>query len=174
MSKSVTHTKKLEASKADSLFISAFKFIICVAGIYVSFIYYGIKIEENFKKDYNGKKNRIYIFPIIIQSLMTLILSVVVLSLSDKINWSHLKNPQVLKSSSFVFLGLMLSNYSLNHISFLLQMMIKSSKCISAMVLTYLFPLDEGKNLVSKSNLIFGTIITAGIILFQLSVIIYF
>lgn len=155
----------------ESLLISFVKFATCVTGIYVSFILYSVKIEENFKKDYNGRLNRNYIFPIILQSLMSLALSMLVLSLTSGIKWRLLKDPLVFKSSSFIFLGLIISNYSLNHISFLLQMMIKSSKCISAMLLTYLFPLKQGKNIVSKANLIFGTLITAGIVLFQLSVL---
>lgn len=149
--------------------MGAAKTLLCVAGIYVSFIYYGVKIEKNFKKSYDGLYNRFYIFPIILQSLMALVLSMVILACTGKIKWSLLSDPDVKKSSTFIFLGLLISNYSLKHISFLLQMMIKSSKCISAMLLTYLFPLNKGKNLVSRSNIVFGAMITVGIIGFQLS-----
>jgi len=77
----------------------------------------------------------------------------------------------VIVTSSMVFLGLFLTNLSIVWgVDFVLMNMVKSSKCISVVLLTFLFPPKDAKRTVALANIIFGVIIFAGLTLFNMQV----
>ncbi len=159
------------SSEAEqSLLVSTGKILFSIGGIYFAFVMFTMKLEETYKADYGGMKNHMCWVPVMIQSFLAFFLAYIILKKTNRLNFDVLKDMDVIKSSVFIFVGLIASNYSLRHISFLLQMMIKSGKCISAMLLTFLFPPNKGQRLVSKTNLFFAAVITGGIVMFQLSV----
>lgn len=76
-----------------------------------------------------------------------------------------------IRSPVLIFFGMLFTNLSLKlDVNYLLFTMVKSSKCLAVMLLTYFFPIDKGKASLSKKELIFGYIITAGLIIFNISV----
>ena len=77
----------------------------------------------------------------------------------------------VIVTSFMVFFGLFLTNLSIVWgVDFVLMNMVKSSKCISVVLLTFFFPPKNAQRSVSMANIVFGLIIFAGLTLFNIKV----
>jgi hypothetical protein len=57
-----------------------------------------------------------------------------------------------------------------NNVSLILMTMIKSSKTLTVMLITYFFPKKGAKVNLKRANIIFGMVITAGLVIFNFSV----
>lgn len=119
-----------------------------------------------------------------LQALACVIISAVVLSLQKDAKTGESKlsltvrtmllNRNVIITGCLVFGGMYLTNMGiLSGVNFVFMNMIKSSKCLSVMVLTWLFPPKGGKRLVGIQNIIFGCVITVGLVMFNMKVRIY-
>ena len=80
-------------------------------------------------------------------------------------------NKLTIISPIFIFLGMLFTNFGLmQEVNYLLFNMIKSSKCLAVMLLTFFFPVKGVNNTLSRKELIYGFIITFGLVIFNLSV----
>jgi hypothetical protein len=125
-------------------------------------------------------KNRSIAFAVGFQALMCVFISGIYLALQKtKSGQSKLAltfntmlfDKIVILTAFFVFFGMFLTNLGIiSGVNFVMMTMIKSSKCLSATLLTFLFPPKGAKRTVSFANVIFGVVITLGLILFNMKV----
>ena len=67
-----------------------------------------------------------------------------------------------------VFFGMFLTNLGLvGGINFIFMNMLKSSKCLNVILLTWLFPTKGNGNMIRLDNVLVGLVITAGLIMFN-------
>lgn len=126
----------------------------------------------------NGKKNNGVTFAMFIQSFSCVIISGFILLFTGGLGQvfkNMLFNKVALISPIFIFLGMFFTNLGLRYeVNYLLFTMIKSSKCLAVMLLTYFFPTVQGKSSIKRKELMYAIIITAGLVVFNMSVKIIF
>jgi UDP-galactose transporter B1 len=149
------------------------KFIISVGGIYISYIYFGLVMERLFKYDYSGQnraKGTYEKFSFgFATSIFQNLFSWLVAMLVNRIVYKQSQSKMDLKSELTIafcnFSSVNLASQSLAFTSFPVQALMKSSKIISILIVSFLI----GSNAQhTKSQYFCGFIITTGIVIFNL------
>jgi UDP-galactose transporter B1 len=160
---------------SSSLFDSKpVKFLIAVGGIYTSYIYFGLITERLFREDYSGlnrEKGTYQKFTFgFATSLFQNFLSFIIAALVNRIYYKKSKSSMDLKSelkiASFSFVSVFLASQALAYVSFPIQAIMKSSKIISILIVSLVL---GSKQKFAKSQYLCGFLITAGIVLFNVS-----
>jgi len=152
------------------------KFVVAVGGIYVSYIYFGLIMERLFNSDYTGKtkenKDADYekftfgFATSIFQNLFSFILAMLV----NRFYYKQTKSKMDIKSELLIagcsFGSVFMAAQALAYISFPVQALMKSSKIISILIVSFLL---GSKANHTKSQYFCGFIITAGIVIFNLT-----
>lgn len=77
----------------------------------------------------------------------------------------------VMLTGFLVFFGMFLTNLGVvRGINFVFMNMLKSSKCLSVILLTWLFPTKGNDKMIRLDNVLVGLVITAGLLLFNTEV----
>jgi len=158
------------------------KFVISVGGIYISYIYFGLIMERLFNSDYTGQSTNsesdsegvkptfqkfTYGFA---TSIFQNILSFLVAMIVNRVHYKQTKSKMDLKSELLIagcsFGSVFMAAQALAYISFPVQALMKSSKIISILIVSFLL---GSKASHTKSQYFCGFIITLGIIIFNLS-----
>lgn len=150
------------------------KFVIAVGGIYTSYIYFGLIMERLFSYDYSGQNRPkgtyerfSYGFATsLFQNIFSFILAACVnrFYYNQKQSRMDLKSELIIGSCSFG--SVFMASQALAYVSFPVQAIMKSSKIISILIVSFLLGF-KGQH--TKSQYFCGFIITAGIIIFNLS-----
>jgi UDP-galactose transporter B1 len=149
------------------------KFLIAVGGIYISYIYFGLIMERLFNSDYSGQnrekgyeKFTFGFATSIFQNIFSYLLALLV----NRVYYNQTKSKMGLKSELLIagcnFGSVFLASQALAFISFPIQALMKSSKIISILIVSFLL---GSKAQHTKSQYFCGIIITAGIIIFNLT-----
>jgi len=84
---------------------------------------------------------------------------------------TFMTDKDAVKCASFFFFGMFFTNLALqNNVSIILMTMIKSSKTLVVIFITYFWPVKGGKSRIKKVSILFSMIITAGLLVFNISV----
>jgi len=149
------------------------KFLISVGGIYISYIYFGLIMERLFKSNYTGdgktegyEKFTFGFATSIFQNLLSFLLAMGVNRLHYKQTKSKMDRKSELLIASCSFGSVFLAAQALAYISFPVQALMKSSKIISILIVSFL--LGSGAK-HTKSQYFCGFIITLGIVIFNLT-----
>jgi UDP-galactose transporter B1 len=154
------------------------KFVISVGGIYISYIYFGLVMERLFKSDYTGitkqegKEDEDYerftfgFATSIFQNLLSFLLAMAV----NRFYYGETKSKMDRRSELIIagcsFGSVFLAAQALAYISFPVQALMKSSKIISILIVSFLMK-SGAKH--TNSQYFCGFIITLGIVIFNLS-----
>jgi UDP-galactose transporter B1 len=156
------------------------KFLISVGGIYISYIYFGLVMERLFKSDYTGQslekvegkeKGEYERFTFgfatsIFQNFLSFLLAMAV----NRLHYGEKKSKMDLKSELIIagcsFGSVFLAAQALAYVSFPVQALMKSSKIISILIVSFLLR-SNAKH--TKSQYFCGFIITLGIVIFNLT-----
>jgi len=157
------------------------KFVVAVGGIYISYIYFGLVMERLFKSDYTGKSTseegsgkgkgdyERFTFGFatsIFQNLLSFLLAMAV----NRIKYNQTQSKMDRKSELIIagcsFGSVFLAAQALAYISFPVQALMKSSKIISILIVSFLLG-SNAKH--TRSQYFCGFIITLGIIIFNLT-----
>ncbi|KAH3673698.1 hypothetical protein WICMUC_003514 [Wickerhamomyces mucosus] len=155
---------------------SVWQLILCIVGIYTTFLSWGILQEQLTKQTFDGEH---FHFPLIInlsQSLFSSIVGFIYLKLSYKVSSESLDhkkisifNPNLLKYISLVAITQSLSSpiglSSVEHVDYLLYTLAKSCKLIPVMIVHILL---YGKRFPLYKYLV-ATGVTFGVVLFTLT-----
>jgi UDP-galactose transporter B1 len=142
------------------------KLLIAVAGVYGSFIYYGILQEKLFKTDYSGGKNERFKFAwatLFLQGIMSYLLAGAINRFYYGLKQSVLPLKLQFQVSLFYSISMFGSNAALKYVSYPIQALMKSSKIISVMLISAI----SGTEKFSKIQYVSATVITLGIIIFN-------
>jgi len=148
------------------------KFLISVGGIYISYIYFGLVMERLFKSNYTGKDEKDYekftfgFATSIFQNLFSFIVAMAVNRIHYKQTQSKMDRKSELIIAGCSFGSVFLAAQALAYISFPVQALMKSSKIISILIVSFLIG-SNAKH--TKSQYFCGFIITLGIIIFNLT-----
>jgi len=165
----------MSTPKSSSIFDSKpVKFMIAVGGIYTSYIYFGLITERLFREDYSGQnreKGKYEKFTFgFATSLFQNMLSFIIAALVNRLYYKRSKSSMDLKSevkiASFSFVSVFLASQALAYVSFPIQAIMKSSKIISILIVSLVL---GSKQKFAKSQYLCGFLITAGIVLFNVS-----
>ena len=148
------------------------KFLISVGGIYTSYIYYSLIMEKLFKHDYSGEGRRKGEFQpfnfgfatSLFQNVFSFLLALLAKRFIEKQTKNSLPLKTQIKMSFVNFLSIFLASQALAYVSFPVQAIMKSSKIISILIVSFLLRI---KGHHTKSQYACGFIITLGIILFN-------
>jgi len=150
------------------------KFVIAVGGIYISYIYFGLIMERLFSFDYSGQnrpKGEFQRFDFgfatsLFQNLFCFILAACVNRFYHGQKQSKMDIKSELLIASCSFGSVFLASQALAYVPFPVQAIMKSSKIISILIVSFIM---GAKGQHGKSQYFCGFIITAGIVLFNLS-----
>jgi len=150
------------------------KFTIAVGGIYLSYIYFGLIMERLFRYDYSGlnrEKGTYERFSFgfatsLFQNLFCFIVAAAVnrFYYNQKQSKMDIKSELLIASCSFG--SVFLASQALAYVPFPVQAIMKSSKIISILIVSFIMG-ARGQH--GKSQYFCGFIITAGIVLFNLT-----
>jgi len=150
------------------------KFFIAVGGIYTSYIYFGLIMERLFNTDYSGlnrpkgqyEKFSFGFATSLFQNIFSFLLAAAVnrFYYNQKQSRMDLKSELIISTCSFG--SVFMASQALAWVSFPVQAIMKSSKIISILIVSFLLGF-KGQH--TKSQYFCGFIITAGIIIFNLS-----
>jgi len=154
--------------------LTPIKFLIAVGGIYTSYIYFGLIMERLFNTDYSGlnrPKGEYEKFSFgFATSLFQNIFSFLLATYVNKFYHGQTKSRMDLKSELVIgacsFGSVFMASQALAYVSFPIQAIMKSSKIISILIVSFLV---SSKSQHTKSQYLCGFIITAGIVLFNLT-----
>jgi len=150
------------------------KFIIAVGGIYTSYIYFGLIMERLYNTDYSGlnrpkgeyEKFSFGFATSLFQNLFSFLLATYV----NRYYYKQTKSKMDVKSELVIgacsFGSVFMASQALAYISFPVQAIMKSSKIISILIVSFLI---GSKSQHTKSQYLCGFIITAGIVLFNMT-----
>jgi UDP-galactose transporter B1 len=150
------------------------KLLISIGGIYISYIYFGLIMERLFNHNYTGETNKkgnyekfnFGFATSIFQNLFSFIVAYCV----NKFQYGDTKSKMDFKSEITIgfcsFGSVFLAAQALAHISFPVQALMKSSKIISILIVSFLLRLSSNH---TKQQYFCGFIITLGIIIFNLT-----
>jgi UDP-galactose transporter B1 len=149
------------------------KFIMSVGGIYISYIYFGLIMERLFKYDYSGQdrpkgtyEKFSYGFA---TSIFQNLFSWIVATCVNRFVYNQEKSKMDVKSEITIafcnFSSVNLASQSLLYTSFPVQALMKSSKIISILIVSFLIGSAANH---TKSQYFCGFIITTGIVIFNL------
>jgi UDP-galactose transporter B1 len=161
--------------KATSILnLTPVKFVIAVGGIYTSYIYFGLVMERLFSTDYSGlnrPKGQYERFSFgfatsLFQNLFSFILAACVnrFYYGQKASRMDLKSELTIGFCSFG--SVFMASQALAYVSFPIQAIMKSSKIISILIVSFLLGV-KGQH--TKSQYFCGVIITTGIVIFNLT-----
>eukprot|EP00331_Platyophrya_macrostoma_P029738 CAMPEP_0176456604 /NCGR_PEP_ID=MMETSP0127-20121128/31390_1 /TAXON_ID=938130 /ORGANISM="Platyophrya macrostoma, Strain WH" /LENGTH=347 /DNA_ID=CAMNT_0017846601 /DNA_START=31 /DNA_END=1074 /DNA_ORIENTATION=+ len=141
------------------------KLFIAIAGVYGSFIYYGILQEKLFKTDYSGDgtKFKFAWATLFLQGIFSYLLAGAINRFYYNLKQSVLPLKLQFQVALFYSLSMFGSNAALKYISYPIQALMKSSKIISVMLISAV----SGTEKFSKIQYVSATIITLGIIIFN-------
>jgi UDP-galactose transporter B1 len=164
-----------------ALDLKPIKFLISVGGIYISYIYFGLIMERLFNSDYSGQTKSTthdengkatyekFTFGFA-TSIFQNILSFLVAMIVNRVHYKQTKSKMDLKSELLIagcsFGSVFMAAQALAYISFPVQALMKSSKIISILIVSFLL---GSKASHTKSQYFCGFIITLGIIIFNLT-----
>jgi UDP-galactose transporter B1 len=161
--------------KATSVLnLTPVKFSIAVGGIYISYIYFGLIMERLFNSDYSGlnrAKGSYERFSFgfatsLFQNLFSFILAACV----NRFYYNQYTSRMDLKSELLIsgcsFGSVFMASQALAWVSFPIQAIMKSSKIISILIVSFLLG-SKGQH--TKSQYFCGFIITTGIVIFNLT-----
>jgi len=149
------------------------KFVIAVGGIYTSYIYFGLIMERLFSTDYSGlnrpkgsfEKFSFGFATSLFQNLFSFILAACV----NRFYYNQSSSKMDLKSELLIsgcsFGSVFMASQALAYVSFPIQAIMKSSKIISILLVSLIL----GVKGHTKSQYFCGFIITAGIVIFNLT-----
>jgi len=161
--------------KATSILnLTPVKFIIAVGGIYTSYIYFGLIMERLFKEDYSGlnrPKGQYERFNFgFATSLFQNIFSYILAAAVNRFYYGQKQSRMDLKSELTIgfcsFGSVFMASQALAWVSFPIQAIMKSSKIISILIVSFLFGF-KGQH--GRSQYLCGIIITTGIVIFNLT-----
>ncbi|OQS03560.1 Drug/Metabolite Transporter (DMT) Superfamily [Thraustotheca clavata] len=137
---------------------------VCVSGIYVCYLSYGIFQEKIFKyRDADGNKFTATLFLLCVQCIMNSLVAYAATFIWKPVNKAVPLQPFAF--SAFAYLGAMLcSNEALKHVSYPTQALGKSCKMIPVMLMGVLI----GRKKYALKEYISVFLITVGIVVFQL------
>jgi len=150
------------------------KFVIAVGGIYTSYIYFGLIMEKLFKTAYPfandstkpGEKFTFGFATSLFQNIFCYILAVLVNRFYYKQSTSRMDMKSELTIGICSFGSVFMASQALAYVSFPIQAIMKSSKIISILVVSLILG-SKGQH--TRSQYFCGFIITAGIVIFNLS-----
>lgn len=126
-------------------------------------------------KTYKGKKSRSVSFSVAIQFTICTTFAALVLAFQGLLFVTikkHLFQRLGMLSATFVFCGMIFTNTSMKYdLNFILFNMVKNSKCIASMLVNYLLPIEGANSGLTRKNIYQGMVITAGLFIFNISVI---
>jgi UDP-galactose transporter B1 len=139
--------------------------LIAIAGVYGSFIYYGILQEKLFKSDYSGDGNKFKFAwaTLFLQGILSFLLAGAINRFYYNLKQSALPFKLQFQVALFYSLSMFGSNAALKYISYPIQALMKSSKIISVMLISAV----SGTEKFSKIQYVSATVITLGIIIFN-------
>lgn len=157
-----------------ALNLAPVKFIIAVGGIYTSYIFFGLTMEKLFNTDYSGlnrPKGSFEKFNFgFATSLFQNVFSFILAFLVNRFYYKQSESKMDVKSEVIIgtcsFGSVFMASQALAFVSFPVQAIMKSSKILSILLVSFLLGF-KGQH--SRSQYLCGFIITAGIILFNLS-----
>jgi len=161
--------------KGNSVFnLTPVKFFIAVGGIYTSYIYFGLIMERLFQTDYSGlnrPKGSYERFSYgFATSLFQNLFSFIVAACVNKFYYNQTASKMDLKSELLIsccsFGSVFMASQALAYVSFPIQAIMKSSKIISILIVSLLLGI-KGQH--TRSQYFCGFIITAGIVIFNLT-----
>jgi len=160
--------------KGVSVFnLTPVKFFIAVGGIYTSYIYFGLIMERLFSTDYSGlnrpkgsfEKFSFGFATSLFQNFFSFILAAGV----NRFYYNQSNSKMDLKSELLIsgcsFGSVFMASQALAYVSFPIQAIMKSSKIISILLVSLIL----GVKGHTKSQYFCGFIITAGIVIFNLT-----
>jgi len=160
--------------KATSILnLTPVKFVIAVGGIYTSYIYFGLIMERLFSTDYSGlnrpkgqyEKFSYGFATSLFQNIFSFILAACVNRFYYGVKASRMDLKSELVISSCSFGSVFMASQALAYVSFPIQAIMKSSKIISILIVSFIL----GKGQHTRSQYFCGFIITAGIVIFNLT-----
>jgi len=159
---------------ASALNSTPVKFVIAVGGIYLSYIYFGLIMERLFSFDYSGQNREKGTYErfsfgfatSLFQNLFCFLVAAGVnrFVYNQKQSKMDIKSELLIASCSFG--SVFLASQALAYVPFPVQAIMKSSKIISILIVSFIL---GAKGQHGKSQYFCGFIITAGIVLFNLS-----
>lgn len=159
---------------ASVLNLTPVKFAIAVGGIYTSYIYFGLIMERLFNTDYSGlnrAKGTYEKFNFgFATSLFQNIFSFILAALVNRFYYKQTESKMDIKSELVIgtcsFGSVFMASQALAYVPFPVQAIMKSSKIISILLISLLLGF-KGQH--TRSQYFCGFIITAGIVIFNLS-----
>jgi len=159
---------------ASLLNLTPVKFLISVGGIYLSYIYFGLIMERLFHTDYSGlnrakgtyEKFSFGFATSIFQNILSFILAFCVNKFYYKQTVSRMDVKSELIIGSCSFGSVFMASQALAYVSFPIQAIMKSSKIISILIVSFLLGF-KGQH--TKSQYLCGFIITTGIVIFNMT-----
>jgi len=161
-------------SKPTLLNSKPVKLLIAVGGIYTSYIYFGLTMEKLFNTDYSGQNRargtyQRFTFGFattLFQNIFCFILA----GLVNRFYYKQSKSKMDLKSEISIatcsFFSVLLAAQALSYVAFPIQAIMKSSKIISILIVSLILRI-KGQH--TRSQYICGFLITAGIVVFNLT-----